>query len=633
MLEGQSIEQMTPGSLPSPEAESPTALEVDGATAPREPMMAAEKEKEKEKENEDREERSEPEPPAAQSAGDVTQSAAGLEGSEAEAVEAEAVGPATSDTSVDETFGEMVAEATGEEAGPAMSDPAFAELLATSLDRTQPIAVGDRLRAVVQRIADDVAFLDFGGPSEAVIDARELRDPDGTLKIGVGERIDVTVAAVGDNVKVTRLIKKTRDRSVLKDAWKSGATVEGKIIGTNKGGFDVQIAGLRAFCPVSQIDRVYCSDRDAYVGQTLPFRIIEYKEGGRRVVVSRRALLDEDRNKIAAETRGKLKVGDVIEGSVVRLQPFGAFVDIGGIDGLVHVSELRHARVTHPSEAVAVGQRLSVKIIGIEKLGDPKEERISLSAKVLEGDPWGQVGDRLKVGDMVSGRILRLMNYGAFVEVLPGVEGLLHVSELPKRVRHPREAVSEGAVLDVRVLDLDPSRKRLSLSARSADDPIEEPAERGPELTVGMAIAGTVSSVKPYGVFVRITDPVSGKDGLLPAEETGLERGVDLGRTFAAGSEVKAEIIRIDEQGRIRLSMRSPEERQQSRPSRGARGEGGRGEGRGEGRGGDGRRRRDENRFSGGAGPDEAYGEKSEAKAGAQGLGIMANAFKRVLGR
>jgi small subunit ribosomal protein S1 len=603
MLEGQSIEQMATGNLPSPEAEGSSD---SGAT------------------------RTEPEVDGGRGPESISES------DRAERVADRSDAPAAEPSAIPSGAGDSSGEATSadtpgsEPAAPAMSDPAFAELLSASLARTQPIAVGDRLRAVVQRITDEVAFLDFGGPSEAVLDSRELRDADGTLKTGVGERIDVTVSAIGDQVRVTRIIKKTRDRPVLKEAWKSGATLEGKIIGTNKGGFDVQVAGMRAFCPVSQIDRIYCTDRDAYVGQTLPFRIIEFKEGGRRVVVSRRVLMEEERQKVAEATRAQLQVGDVIEGTVVRLQPFGAFVDIGGIDGLVHVSELKYARISHPSEVVQVGDKLKVRVIGIEKLGDPKSERVSLSAKVLEGDPWGTIGDRLQVGAEVEGRVLRIMNYGAFVEVLPGIEGLLHVSEMPKRVRNPREAVTEGESLSLKVLDFDPARKRLSLSARPAGQEAGEPEAQGPPLTVGMAIKGTVSSIKPYGVFVRIVEPAPGKDGLLPVEETGLDRGADLTQTFAVGANVEAEIIRIDDQGRIRLSVRSAEERAQSRGPRGPRAEGR------SDRGGDGRRRRDEGRDrNAGDGPTGERGddERREAKAGPQGLGIMANAFKRVLGR
>jgi small subunit ribosomal protein S1 len=220
--------------------------------------------------------------------------------------------------------------------------------------------------------------------------------------------------------------------------------------------------------------------------------------------------------------------------------------------------------------------------------------------------------------------VLRIMNYGAFIEVLPGIEGLLHVSEMPKRVRNPREAVSEGDTLELKILDFDPARKRLSLSARSGEEAEGDVGEAGPELTVGMTVSGTVSSIKPYGVFVRITEPAPGKDGLLPAEETGLERGADLGQTFALGTAVKAEIIRIDDQGRIRLSVRTPEERAQARGPRGPRAEAERGEG---------RRRRERGSAAAEYQGERGDDDRRDAKAGPQGLGIMANAFKRVLGR
>jgi small subunit ribosomal protein S1 len=556
---------------------------------------------------------------------------------------------------------------------PASSDPEFAELLERSLDRARPIGVGDRLRAVVQRIEDEVSFLDYGGPSEAVIDTRELRDPDGNLKFGVGERIDVTVAAAGDQVKVHRIVRKSRDRSVLKQAFANKTPVEGKVTGTNKGGFDVQVAGFRAFCPISQIDRVYCSEPQAYVGQVLPFRIIEFKEGGRRVVVSRRALLDEERRSEAEQTRARLQVGDEIEGTVVRLQPFGAFVDIGGLDGLVHVSELRHGRVSDPAEAVRVGQKLAVKVIGIENLGAEKGERISLSARALESDPWSKVTDQLQVGTVAQGRVVRLMNYGAFVEMMPGVEGLLHLSEMgEKRPRHPGEVVAEGATIEVRVIELDADRRRLSLSMRSEDSP--RAAETPRKLEPGMSIEGSVSSVKPYGAFVRINEPVSGVDGLLPVEETQVARGEDLAQTFPVGSAVRAEVLRVDSRGRIRLTQRPAHERQAS-PGRetGADGEaipdrrprdreprrdrpGGREMG---GRDRGGRRERDSgererreprrdrpesHRDSGtkrgadrdlsssqGADGEETGERRTPKQSPSSGLGIMAKAFKRVL--
>ncbi len=615
MMDGQSIEQTTAGNTPTPESAPQASEEESTAAAPAPRPEPAESDTDPAARSAADDVAAEPAPAGESDIGASAESAP-PEGAPAET--AAAGGPNAG--SAAPAPGPAAAET---EAGPSpMAEPGFAELLDKSLERTRLVRPGDRLRAVVQRIEDQWAFLDYGGPSEALIESRELRDGEGNLKVGVGERIDVTVATAGEQVIVNRMIRKTRDRSVLKQAFTAQATVEGKVTGTNKGGFDVLVAGFRAFCPISQIDRIYCSDPQSFVGKTLPFRIVEYKEGGRRIVISRRVLLEDERKQQAEETRTRIKVGDEIEGTVVRLQPFGAFVDIGGIDGLVHVSELRHARVSNPAEVVNVGQSIRVKVIGIERLGDEKNERISLSARALESDPWRDVGDRIKVGDIIPGRVLRLMNYGAFIEVLPGVEGLLHVTELGEtKVRHPREAISEGEQIDVRILELDPERKRLSLSRRL--DPTAEPAP-APEisLTVGMAVAGKVSNVKPYGVFVRIHEPVSGVDGLLPADETGLERGVDLTAAFPAGSTVQAEVLRIDERGRIRLTRRSAEERARSRDRNGTQGADARGTGESGTRGA--RRERD------GKAARQGEEERRESKV-TGGLGIMANAFKRVL--
>jgi small subunit ribosomal protein S1 len=560
MIEGQSTPQAETGNLPSPDRGLPSETEAaispePGQNPPRENGDSDPEEKLVVEESA---------PPAADSPMEDSPSARAADSPSAIGDSPSAMAADSPSAIGDSTLAVADSPSAVSDRTPAMTDPPFAELLEKSLERTRPIRPGDRLNAVVQRIEDEFSFLDYGGPSEALIETRQLRDSEGKLKVQMGERIDVTVAAVGDQVTVHLVVRKPRDRSVLKQAFASKSPIEGKVTGTNKGGFEVQIAGLRAFCPISQIDRVYCSDPQVYVGQTLPFRIIEYKEGGRRVVISRRALLEEERRSEADKTRSRLQVGDEIEGTVVRLQPFGAFVDIGGLDGLVHVSELRHGRVTNPAEATGVGQKLKVKVIGIENLGAEKGERISLSARALETDPWSTVGEQLAVGMVAQGRVLRLMNYGAFVEVLPGVEGLLHLSEMgEKRYRHPSEVVAEQSTIEVRVLELDAERRRLSLSMRAPGEHRSEPEAPGVKLVAGMSVEGTVSSVKPYGVFVRILEPVSGVDGLLPAQEVqaGSESGEDLARSFPMGTAVRAEVLRVDNLGRIRLTQRSAAER------------------------------------------------------------------------
>jgi len=535
MLEGQSIEQMATGNLPSPEAEGSS----DSGAARTEPEMDGGRGSEAMSESDRAERVADP--------------------SDAPAAEPSATPSGAGDLGGDATSAE---EPASEAAAPAMSDPAFAELLSASLARTQPIAVGDRLRAVVQRITDDVAFLDFGGPSEAVLDSRELRDADGTLKTGVGERIDVTVSAVGDQVRVTRIIKKTRDRPVLKEAWKSGATLEGKIIGTNKGGFDVQVAGMRAFCPVSQIDRIYCTDRDAYVGQTLPFRIIEFKDGGKDLVVSRRALVEEEERAGAAEISRSIVPGAVLTGRVTSVREFGAFVNLGaGVEGLLHVSEMGWSRVSDTSQVVTPGDEITVKVLRV----DETTQKISLGLKQLTGDPWSQVQATYEVGQVRTGRVTRLAEFGTFVELEPGVEGLAHASTFAPTGRSNgwRQSVAAGMTGAFEVLSIDLEKKRIGLalvpegSARA-----DAAASSQPAIVPGARLTGKVERHEKFGVFVFLAP---GRTGLVPLSETGLTRDADAVKAFPVGSDMEVIVLDVESPNRIRLSRKAVQDAQEAK--------------------------------------------------------------------
>jgi small subunit ribosomal protein S1 len=318
----------------------------------------------------------------------------------------------------------------------------------------------------------------------------------------------------------------------------------------------VQVGRFRAFCPISQIDRLYCQNPEQYVGKQFQFKIIEFKDGGRRFVVSRRALIEAERRQLAEQTRATLQVGDVLDGTVVRLQPFGAFVDIGGLEGLVHVSEFRYERVSNPAQVVQVGAPVRVKVIGIENLGSPDGERISLSVKALAEDPWGDATDVLQPGASLRGTVTRLVNYGAFVQVLPGIEGLVHITEFGVgRIRHPQEVVEEGESVEVKVIEVDSERRRVSLSMRDSPKTLKRPSE--PRLDVGTVVEGVVSSIKPYGVFVRIESPQAGVDGLVPSAEADVAEGQEIGDVYPEGAAVKARVVRVDQRGRIRLSVRA----------------------------------------------------------------------------
>jgi small subunit ribosomal protein S1 len=272
----------------------------------------------------------------------------------------------------------------------------------------------------------------------------------------------------------------------LEQAFAHGIAVEGVVTGANKGGYDVQIGSVRAFCPGSQIDRRRIEGAE-YVGQRLRFRITKLDGGGRNVVVSRRQLLDEEAAEQAATVWAGLREGAVVTGRVTSLRDFGAFVDLGGVDGLIHVSELGHARATHPSAVLAVGQHVEAKVVRLEPDPGGGRGRVGLSLRALAPDPWETAPERFPVGASVPGIVRRLEQFGAFVELAPGVDGLVHVSRLAldRRVSHPRQIVSIGDRVDVTVVEVDAAKRRIGLSmverARQAKDAADAEERRHTE--------------------------------------------------------------------------------------------------------------------------------------------------------
>ena len=347
----------------------------------------------------------------------------------------------------------------------------FATLLAAS-EGAQPqrrIAVGEVVRGRVVAIGAASAFLAIGAKAEAVIDLAELRAPDGTLALAIGDELEATVVDDGRSSGAI-VLRRTLGRggggvSELEQAQAHGIAVEGLVSGQNKGGFDVQIGSVRAFCPASQID-LRRGEPGQYVGQRLRFRVTRVEAGGRNVVVARRPLLEEEEAAAAAHTWERLAVGTVVQGRVVSLRDFGAFVDLGGVEGLIHVSEIGHGRVTHPSEALTVGQQVEAQVVSLEPAQAGGRGRIGLSLRALAPDPWREVATRFPVGVTVPGTVRRLEPFGAFVELAPGVEGLVHVSKLSldRRVSHPRQVVSAGQEVEVTVVQVEPDKRRLGLS-------------------------------------------------------------------------------------------------------------------------------------------------------------------------
>jgi small subunit ribosomal protein S1 len=381
--------------------------------------------------------------------------------------------------------------------GSARDGEDFAALLAASeagATQRRQMAPGDVVRGRVIALGASHAFIAIGGKGEAIIDVAEFRDPEnGALQIAVGDQIEATVIDDG-RTSGTIVLKRTVGRGghipgELEQALAHGIAVEGVVTSEIKGGFEIQIGAVRAFCPGSQIDRRR-REPASYLGQRLRFRVTKIEAGGRNIVVSRRALLEEDAAELAAQTWERIEAGAVLQGRVSSVRDFGAFVDLGGVEGLIHISELGHAHVSHPSEVLKPDQIIDVKVIKIEPEGEGSRGRIGLSLRALEPDPWASAGERFPVGTTVRGIVRRLENFGAFVEIVPGLDGLVHISKLAldRRLSHARQAVSIGDQVDVTVLAVDTAQRRISLSmveqAQRARDAEETAARREEEATL-----------------------------------------------------------------------------------------------------------------------------------------------------
>jgi small subunit ribosomal protein S1 len=423
----------------------------------------------------------------------------------------------------------------------------FATLFAQHEAR-RTLEKGQLVKGRVIQITAEHVFVDVGGKGEAWIDRAELADAEGQLRVKVGDEVEATVVSTGDEIRLShRLRQGAQAREALAMAAETGVPVEGKVAGVIKGGYEVTVGGLRAFCPFSQMDLRRAESEQDYVGRVLEFRVTRYAEGGRNLVLSRRALLEEQAAAAAVETRKKILPDAVLSGTVVSLADFGAFVDLGGVQGLVPMSELSHARVERAGDRLRVGETVTVKVVRL----DEAKGRITLSLKALEGDPWATVPGQLRERQIVRGRAVRATEFGVFVELLPGVDGLLHASEIPRhRAGALREMVAATAEIAVMIVGVDPAKRRIALALAPEGASVGEHVES--VVTVGAVVTGTVERVEPFGVFVRLGP---GQTGLVPNAELGTTRGTDHRRMFPAGTELKVLVLGIEEGGRrIRLS-------------------------------------------------------------------------------
>jgi small subunit ribosomal protein S1 len=415
---------------------------------------------------------------------------------------------------------------------------------------------GQTIEGTVVAFGSDVAFVSVGGKSEAQIDLAELTDDDGHIEASIGDRIQAVVVSTSGGIVLSRKgVRTAATQRELENAFEAGLSVEGKVESAIKGGYEVRLARERVFCPLSQIDVVRAVDPAVHIGKTYTFRIIEYRDRGKSIVVSRRKQLEQEQQASAAAVRRSIVPGAVLRGRVVSVLDFGAFVDVGGgIQGLLHVTDMSWSRATTPGAVVASGDLITVKVLRV----DEGSGKISLGLKQLQDDPWSTAGTTYTVGQVRSGRVTRVTDFGAFVELEPGIEGLAHASTFPPTGRPGDWATSVpvGTTAAFEILSVDLAQKRIGVtrveegSARAAGA-AAPPGTPAP----GAIVTGKVERHERFGVFVFLSP---GRTGLMPFSETGLDRDADLVKAFPVGSEVEVAVLEADASGRrIRLSRKA----------------------------------------------------------------------------
>ncbi|MGC9323515.1 MAG: 30S ribosomal protein S1 [Desulfomonilia bacterium] len=382
-------------------------------------------------------------------------------------------------------------------------------------DMRENIRVGDRIQGRILSIGRDYVIVDTGSKLDGIVEKEELIDDTGVFPYSEGDTLDLFVMSIRHGeLKLSRALAGIGGMSLLQDAYRAAIPVEGRVVETCKGGYSVEVIKHRAFCPISQMDTIYIEDPEAYVGKTFHFLISELEEGGRNIVLSRRTLLEQEQEQARQDFFSSLCPERILDGTVTRLMPYGAFVELTpGVEGMVHISEMSWSRIAHPDELLTHGEHVKVKVLSVEDDPEKKEKKISLSIKQVEDDPWNSVQEKFAPGLKLRGTVTRCMDYGVFVEIAPGIEGLVHISEMSykKRVTKPREIASEGETVDVMIKEIIPHARRISLSIKDAEgDPWIGIQER---YTKDQILEGVIEKKERFGYFVRLEPGVT---GLLP---------------------------------------------------------------------------------------------------------------------
>jgi len=430
----------------------------------------------------------------------------------------------------------------------------FAELFEESLARTN-MRPGSLLMATVVDVRDDLVIVNAGLKSEGVIPAQQFYNESGELAVGVGDTVEVALDTVEDGFGETRVsrekARRVRAWAQLEEAFEASETVKGHITGKVKGGFTVDLDGIRAFLPGSLVDVRPVRDTSYLEGKELEFKVIKLDQRRNNVVVSRRAVVESEYSAEREELLKNLQEGQTVKGVVKNLTEYGAFLDLGGIDGLLHITDMAWKRVKHPSEVVEVGQELDVKVLKFDR----ERNRVSLGLKQLGEDPWVDIARRYPIGTRMFGKVTNIADYGCFVEIEEGVEGLVHVSEMDWTNRNvsPSKVVAIGDEVEVMILDIDEERRRISLGIKQCqNNPWEDFAATHNK---GDRVSGTIKSITDFGVFIGLE---GGIDGLIHLSDLSWsEPGEEAVRNFRKGEEVEAVVLSVDpERERISLGIK-----------------------------------------------------------------------------
>lgn len=413
---------------------------------------------------------------------------------------------------------------------------------------------GEVIAGTVIQVTKDFVVVDVGYKSEGQIAISEFLDEQGEAQVAVGDTIDVLLERREDEDGEILLSKEKAAKIKVWDdirrAYNEGQVIKGTVTARVKGGFTVDI-GVPAFLPGSQVDLRPVKDMDSLVNKTFEFQILKYNKKRSNVVISRRAILEEHRQKARELTLKKIQEQDVLIGVVKNITDYGAFIDLGGLDGLLHITDMSWGRVKHPSEMIKIGEEVKVKVLNF----DSGTERVSLGMKQLQPDPWTTAAEKYPPGARIQGRVVSLTDYGAFVEVEEGIEGLIHLSEMSwtKKIRHPSMVVNVGDDVEAMVLDIDPANRRISLGLKQVEpNPWDVIGEKYP---VGTIIEGKIKNITDFGVFIGIDE---GIDGLVHISDLSWTKRVKHpSELFKKGQEVQAKVLKIDrENERFSLSIK-----------------------------------------------------------------------------